>query len=591
MLCLWFGTLLSTVACSSDRAARGAETNRGGSANSGAGGGGTLLPGGTGPAAGAQSTAAGSNAGGSPTAAGAGGQGGAGGVSGSAAGAALGGSGGATTTTFSQGLFRGQDPRLSRRNGFYYYVGYVGQQLEIFKSKSLVDLGVGKPLPAGMTATLFAPVYIDTLGGVAYNAWYVFGSSIWRCNGADPYDNADQWAPVISNLPFTATPFDFELFQNPQPGPYQNRWYLLWTASVPGGYAESIYAAEVLSLTPGQTTLSSYNSDPGSTANRIITYQNDWTDIITEAPGTAIHDSTVTVAYSGNGAQTSLYAVGFSLLKVGQNPALASSWIDYSHGGCDGNVHNGPEFARTNDVLGPGVVRFTQSASGKEDWMLYHAKVFDTFDAKANKPEPQQLHNEEYTRYVNLQPFSWQDVTCSGHSYSIPNMGKPLAPGASQRLPSGDVGVGNVTATRRIEAEYMIPFGDAMGSAVQSLPTNNTVVLTPTDSSFSSGNASTHFDELAQGVASDPKQSGLILRNAPGGHRLVVAAAGVTAGNFELYLDHQFVKSLPLQATAGEHQVLPNSFDVAIPAGSELKLVYQVGKSAPASIDYIEISP
>lgn len=491
--------------------------------------------------------------------------------------------------SFAQGVFRGQDTRITQRNGFYYYTGFVGQTLKLWKYKSMVDPGVGKDFPAGMNNTLFAPVYIDKVGNTEYNTWYVFGPSIWSCKCADPYDNIDQWKEELPELPFTVGAFDFEVFKNPQPGPFQNRWYLMWVGTEPGGPAESIYIAEILGLTAGQPVLSTYNSVPTNATNRFITYHYDWTDIITEAPGVAIDGNTVTVAYSGNGAQTSLYSVGYSILKMGQDPSLATSWMDYSHNECDGNVHTGPEFAKNANALGVGVARFVKSPDGQEDWMMYHAKVWDTYDPAAGKPEPQQVHNEEYNRYLNLQKFIWQKVTCGGQIYSIPNMGSPQAPGFVQPLPSGDVGLAPRTQTFRIEAESMIPFGTVMGPAIQSLPTQNTVVISPVTPGASESVLDTYFDALA---TNDPnKQSGLISRNTPAGTHLTVASAGTAAGSFDLVIDGKPIQTLTLQATGSATTVMLNKFDVAIPAGCELKLLFTLGKSVPAALDYIEISP
>src|SRR5262249_4052258 len=149
-------------------------------------------------------------------------------------------------THFKQGLYRGEDPRVRLVNGFYYSVYYEGNALKLYKSKSLVDRGVGKAAPTGYP--LFAPVYIHSLGGRTYDAWFAFDNNVWECDCQDPVDNSDQWHTVKS-IPLTGWSIDFEAFQNPQPGSYKDRWYLMWAgADSPstGWGFESVFIAELL---------------------------------------------------------------------------------------------------------------------------------------------------------------------------------------------------------------------------------------------------------------------------------------------------------------------------------------------------------
>ena len=494
--------------------------------------------------------------------------------------------------TFAQGLFRGQDPRVSQRAGYYYYVGWVGQVLEMFKSKSLVDQGVGKPLPAAMGSPLFAPVYIDQVRGVTYNAWYIFGgTSVWSCNCADPYDNIDQWKVVAQNLPFNGNPFDVEIFKNPQPGPYQNHWYMTFVASETGGYAEDIYVAELLSLTPNTTILSNYNTQPANATNKVAGW-GGWTDIIVEAPGTAINGNTVSLAYSGQGTQTSLYALGLLLLKQGADPSVGANWLDYSRGGCDGSVHNAPEFAKNANVLGPGVARFVKSADGKEDWMVYHAKTFDTWDRTLSTPEAQQYHREEYSRYVALQKFGWKNVTCSANVYSIPDFGTPQGQGTVMTLPSGDVGVQAKSTAFKIEAEAMIPYGDVMGQAVQSLATTNTVVLTRVLTAASNQSKTVNFKQLANGQITGNKTSGIIWRNSPPGTRLTISHGNPLASNIDLFINGTLHGTLSLPSTGNYDVAVESTYSVTIPSGAEIRLQYTTGRTLNAAdFDYVKIAP
>ena len=234
----------------------------------------------------------------------------------------------ASLTTFGQGLFRGQDPRLNQVGGIYYFVGYNGQNLSIWKQRSLLDRGVAKNIGPQVGGALSSPVYIDKLGGQSINAWFIFGSQdLYRNPGADPYDNADQWArvgamPWTDLQQITSVPFDFEVFQNPQDGPYKDRWYLAYVRNDPSfSYAENVHITEITAIGASGISLSNTSA---TADNKLIDYQSaGWTDIIAEAPGVAIHGQSVTLTYAGNGAPTSLYAVGLGCPEARRQPAVA----------------------------------------------------------------------------------------------------------------------------------------------------------------------------------------------------------------------------------------------------------------------------
>ena len=496
----------------------------------------------------------------------------------------------ANLATFSQGLWRGEDSRVSFHNGFYYTMFSRGPERVLFKSASIIDRGPGKVVPTanGVEFPLFAPLYIDNINGTSYKAWFAFDTNVWECDCADPYDNIDQWH-IIKSMPLTGWSIDFEVFQNPQPGPYQHHWYMLWAGadspSTSWGF-ESIFVAELLDLTPTGRTLSNFDNNDSA---RIIKYRFDWTDVIAEAPGMAIQGTNVSVVYSGNGAETSDYALGIGILKAGQNPSNPASWIDHNAGRCDGDVTTQPEFKRTTNVFGPGVFRQLKSADGSQDWMLYHSKIWDTYNRGAGT-QGQQDNNQQWTRQINLKPLAWRQVTCGGTSYTIPSMGTPPDEGSSVTAPQGDAGLQTLTGTERIEAELMLPYGIVMGTSMQGIAriNNNQDVITPT-CACSSGAKITHLDALSSDQTATPKISGLVWNNAPPASHLTVAAAGSQATNLDLYINGQMVQMLNFPATANSNTFATTSFAVNIPRGAKIDLRYQAGKSVAPDLDYIEL--
>ena len=496
----------------------------------------------------------------------------------------------ANLTTFTQGLWRGEDSRVSFRNGNYYTVFSRGSDRVLFKSPSIIDRGPGKVVPQqnGSGFPLFAPVYIDTLNGVNYNAWFAFDTNVWECDCADPYDNIDQWH-IVKSMPLTGWSIDFEVFKNPQPGPYQNHWYMLWAGadspSTTWGF-ESIFVAELLDLTPTGQTLSTFDNND---SDRVIKYRFDWTDVITEAPGMAIQGNSVNVVYSGNGAETSDYALGVGILKTGQDPSNPASWINHNASGCDGDVSATAEFLRTPTVFGPGVFRQLKSPDGTEDWMLYHSKIWDTYNRGTGTPG-QQDNNQEWTRQINLKPLAWRQVTCGGLPYMIPSMGTPVDTGTSLAAPKGDPGLQTLTAPMRIEAELMLPYGVDMGPTMQAIAriSGNQDVITPT-CACSSGEKITHLDALSTDQTANPKISGLIWHNAPQASKLTVAAALPQASNLDLYVNGLMVQTLNFPATADVNTFTATVFPVTVPRGGTIELRYQAGKSVAPDLDYIEL--
>jgi GH43 family beta-xylosidase len=86
--------------------------------------------------------------------------------------------------------------------------------------------------------------------------------------------------------------------------------------------------------------------------------------------------------------------------------------------------HPGPVFSRDDakGVYGPGHHAFFRSPDGTQDWIVYHAKATASY-----------TYGNRTTR---AQKIGW-------HADGSPDLGSPLALGATQDLPSGDPGNGN----------------------------------------------------------------------------------------------------------------------------------------------------
>lgn len=90
---------------------------------------------------------------------------------------------------------------------------------------------------------------------------------------------------------------------------------------------------------------------------------------------------------------------------------VAANWVQ----------HPGPIFSRNDStgVWGPGHHSFFQSPDGTDDWIAYHGKNTSTYTYSF--------------RTTRVQKIGW-------NADGTPNLGSPLAAGATQQLPSGDPG-------------------------------------------------------------------------------------------------------------------------------------------------------
>lgn len=96
----------------------------------------------------------------------------------------------------------------------------------------------------------------------------------------------------------------------------------------------------------------------------------------------------------------------------------------------------GTLFKTTDDVWGPSRASFTVSADGKENWMMYHSKIFPA--------------NDNGMRAANIKKFTFKED-------DTPDFGTPPGPGTVLENPSGDPGLGEV-----YEAEDWQLAGDAV---------------------------------------------------------------------------------------------------------------------------------
>ncbi|HEX8393069.1 MAG TPA: glycoside hydrolase family 43 protein [Longimicrobium sp.] len=127
---------------------------------------------------------------------------------------------------------------------------------------------------------------------------------------------------------------------------------------------------------------------------------------LTEGPQVLEHNGNAFVIYSTRESWTRAYRLGqLRLNSRTADPMQPGSW-----------TKTGPVFAEANGVYGPGHNGFTKSPDGREDWIVYHAKV-DT--------------GPNWNRVIRAQRFTWR-------ADGSPDFGEPVAAGVPLPVPSGE---------------------------------------------------------------------------------------------------------------------------------------------------------
>ncbi|MFV8182009.1 family 43 glycosylhydrolase [Streptomyces sp. AF1B] len=311
----------------------------------------------------------------------------------------------AAAGTFRNPLNTGPDPFMTYWNGNYYLTTTQGDSIRMWRSPSLGTLLTADPVT----------VWTDT----------------------DPSRNQHIWAP--------------EFYR------FGNRWYLYYTADDGTDDHHRVYVLE----SDGDDPAGSYHFKAK------LAPPNHASDFAID-PGILQHDGRLYLAYAGinqyqhnginiapmsnpytvSGDAVAIDAAG-GCPEVREGPEFLNrngrTWMTYSTcdtgkpdyqvwmmslaDGADPLVpanwqqHSGPVFSRADDhgVYGPGHHAFFRSPDGTEDWIVYHAKSTSAYT---------------YTdRTTRAQKIIW-------NADGSPNLGRPLAMGATQDLPSGDPGSG-----------------------------------------------------------------------------------------------------------------------------------------------------
>lgn len=488
--------------------------------------------------------------------------------------------------TFTQGLWRGQDPRASfdSKTGYYYYVEDTAAGMVMFRSKSLVDRGDvndRRVMPRGFP--LCAPVYVDTMNGVTYNKWYAFGLSAWECDG-DPFTG--NWTQ-LGSFGLAGWTLDHYAFKV-ESGEHAGEWYFLWAAgenkSLTNSFsAENIHISKM--LTPSK--LASTKGDLSDVILRCAKSAG-WTGWDVEAPSVVQKDGTITMIYSATDCKSIRYGLGLCVY-TGGDITKQENWKDLSA--------TMPAFSNTihgeyGTPYGTGVAAPIPSADGTEMWFYYNAKLYYDLPSSVSKDR------EAWTRIINLKKIEWKTITIDGKSYTIPDLGTPPKMGTETPMPSGDPGHPQ-RGYYFFEAEHAVPFGWVANSTVQNQVGDdgepyNLMFEAVRNKNMSLSGCMKHFDWFAAGEEGDGK-SGLHFRNVPKSKSLVIrAGTNDPNGGFDILVNGVQKASVKFKQNLKADGTLDSSYifhdyrvTVDIPANATVTLQHTKGKYDDAAVDFV----
>jgi GH43 family beta-xylosidase len=315
-------------------------------------------------------------------------------------------------------LGAGQDPSVTTYRGWYYLVQSSPdtRSITVRRSRSIKSLAasvrhvVWRGGRSGSPCCQWWSPELHVING----RWFIY-------TAADDGNNHNHHLQVLAaHSPLGLYIYEGQLttpgkFWSIDPSPLllpNGRLFLFWSGW-PGtvNRVQNIYVAAMKdpwTISSGRTLLStpSFPWERHPNPGRPPVYVN-------ESPEPLLHDSTVSVTYSGSGCTTPNYSLGLLSAHVGSNLLSANSWRKWPDPIFQSNA--------AADIFGPASNGFFVSPDGKGTWVAFGA----THDPAGNCGSQ---------RAIYVQRVNWD-------AHGTPNLGgKPLPMTHVFTAPGGDPG-------------------------------------------------------------------------------------------------------------------------------------------------------
>jgi GH43 family beta-xylosidase len=318
--------------------------------------------------------------------------------------------------TFANPIAHGADPWVVQHEGVYYWCSSENDLgVSIHRSTLLTERGEKlvvwrAPESGPYSKEVWAPELHRVDG-----RWYIYVAA------SDGRNETHRMIVLEAegDSPFGAFRFKSELYTGDEiERGVQNRWaidgtllayrgerYLLWSGWADERDEQWLYIARL--------------ENPWTVAtNRVRLCANDdflWERVgesrlgrgLNEAPQVLERAGRVFVVFSASGSWEASYKLGLLELEPGGDPLQPAHW----------RKHAQPLFQQAGRTYGPGHNCFVKSPDGREDWLVFHAKI-------------ETAHN--WKRAIHLQPFTWD-------ADGRPVLGAPENPGVALARPGGEV--------------------------------------------------------------------------------------------------------------------------------------------------------
>ncbi len=322
---------------------------------------------------------------------------------------------GVMANSFRNPVNGGADPSLFFHNGQYHVATTTGDHIGIWSSPSLATLLVApekvvwRDTDSSRNTQMWAPAFRHV-----GSRWYIYYTA---SDGVDAnhrmYVLESAGDDPLGPYSFKAKIADFgEYAIDGEPITHNGQQYFVWTGPGRGqGGPAQLYIVRMSNAWTATGPRVAIPADGGCTEVR-------------EGPTPLYRNGRTFLTYSTCDTGKPDYQLWMKSIANGADPMVAANWVQ----------HPGPIFSRNDStgVWGPGHHSFFQSPDGTEDWIAYHGKNTSTYTYAF--------------RTARVQKISW-------NGDGTPNLGSPLAAGATQTLPSGDPGAAT-SVINDTEVEY-----------------------------------------------------------------------------------------------------------------------------------------